>query len=303
MNYSYSILFFLFSLFSYSQSIYFDNGTCKCADATVGDTATISGTVYTVVNNPTIAGQVANGNVNLCTTLVTGMSELFRDNTTFNSDITFWDTSNVTDMWGMFWQASSFNQDIGNWDTSGVIDMRNMFDAASSFNQDIGNWNTAAVTDMKRMFDGATTFNQNLSGWCVSNISSEPSGFATSSVLTNANKPVWGTCPTAFSLNITATSSANYTLSGTDRNGNVSGSDPNLTFSVGDTISFVVNASGHPFYLKTVAGTGTGNTISGVTNNGTESGTITWTPSATGIYYYQCSLHGGMVGTITVNGG
>ena len=30
--------------------------------------------------------------------------------------------------------------------------------------------------------------------------------------------------------------------SGTDRNGNVSGSDPNLTFSVGDTISFVVNA-------------------------------------------------------------
>ncbi len=49
--------------------------------------------------------------------------------------------------------------------------------------------------------------------------------------------------------------------SGTVRNGNVSGSDPNLTFSVGDTISFVVNASGHPFYLKTVAGTGTyGNT-------------------------------------------
>ena len=87
MNYSYSILFFLFSLFSYSQSIYFDNGTCKCADATVGDTATISGTVYTVVNNPTIAGQVANGNVNLCTTLVTNMSELFKDNTTFNSDI------------------------------------------------------------------------------------------------------------------------------------------------------------------------------------------------------------------------
>ena len=89
-----------------------------------------------------------------------------------------------------------------------------------------------------------------------------------------------------------------YTLSGTDRNGNVSGSDPNLTFSIGDTISFVVNASGHLFYLKTVAGTG--NTISGLTNNGTESATISWTPNATGTFYYQCSLHGGMLGTITI---
>jgi plastocyanin len=59
-----------------------------------------------------------------------------------------------------------------------------------------------------------------------------------------------------------------------------------------------VNAAGHPFYLKTTAGTG--NTISGVTNNGAESATVTWTPTSAGTYYYQCSLHGGMVGTITV---
>jgi len=58
-----------------------------------------------------------------------------------------------------------------------------------------------------------------------------------------------------------------------------------------------VNASGHPFYLKTVAGTG--NAISGLTNNGSESATISWTPNATGTFYYQCSLHGG-VGTITI---
>jgi plastocyanin len=101
-------------------------------------------------------------------------------------------------------------------------------------------------------------------------------------------------------LDVTARNSSDYTLSGTDRNGNISGSDPSLTFSVGDTISFVVNASGHPFYLKTAAGTGTGDTISGLTNNGTESATISWTPSATGTFYYQCSLHGGMVGTITI---
>ena len=105
----------------------------------------------------------------------------------------------------------------------------------------------------------------------------------------------------SHTINVSASSTSDYTLSGTDRNGSVSGNDPNLTFTVGDTISFVVNASGHPFYLKTAAGTGTGDLISGVTNNGTESETITWTPDTTGTFYYQCSLHGGMVGTITVN--
>ena len=78
------------------------------------------------------------------------------------------------------------------------------------------------------------------------------------------------------------------------------GADPNLVFYVGDTISFIVNAAGHPFYLKTVAGTGTGDTISGVTNNGTESGIIVWTPTSAGTFYYQCSLHAEMVGTITI---
>ena len=104
----------------------------------------------------------------------------------------------------------------------------------------------------------------------------------------------------SFSIDVTATSNSNYTLSGTDRTGNISGNDPDLIFNVGDTINFVVSASGHPFYLKTVAGTGTGNTISGITNNGTTNQTITWTPTSAGTFYYQCSLHGGMVGTITI---
>ena len=103
-----------------------------------------------------------------------------------------------------------------------------------------------------------------------------------------------------FNIDVTASNSSDYTLNGSDRNGSVSGSDPNLTFNLGDSINFNVNAAGHPFYLKTVAGTGTGNLISGITNNGTENATITWTADNRGTYYYQCSLHGGMVGTITI---
>jgi hypothetical protein len=45
------------------------------------------------------------------------------------------------------------------------------------------------------MFENASSFNQDISGWCVSNINSEPINFLFSSALTDANKPVWGTCP------------------------------------------------------------------------------------------------------------
>ena len=329
------------------------NGTCTCPDATVGDTATINGTTYTAVNNLTIAGQIANNNVNLCTTLVTNMSELFENNASFNSDIGFWDTSNVTNMsymfsgsttfnqnigswdtssvinmnglfndatvfnqdignWitssvtemnGMFSPTASFNQDIGNWDTSNVTDMSYMFNDALVFNQDIGNWDTSNVTDMSYIFYVADAFNQNLSGWCVTNITSEPLPFSEYSSLASSNKPNWGTCPQtpqSYGIDVIANNSANYTLSGTDSNGNVSGNDPGLTFNIGDTINFIVNASGHPFYLKTTAGTGSGNLISGVTNNGVEEGTVTWIPTESGTYYYQCSLHGGMVGAIII---
>ena len=245
------------------------------------------------------------------TSSVTNMNGLFNGASAFNQDIGNWDTSSVTEMNGMFSSTAAFNQNIGSWNTSSVTDMSYMFNDASVFNQDIGSWNTSSVTDMGYMFYIADDFNQDLSGWCVTNITSEPIPFSDYSQLVQVNKPVWGTCPatdstdsnqaeTVFSIDVTATSSANYTLSGTDRDGNVSGNDPNLTFKVGDAINFNVSAAGHPFYLKTVAGTGTGDAISGLDNNGTTNNTISWTPTATGTYYYQCSLHGGMVGTIMV---
>ena len=87
-----------------------------------------------------------------------------------------------------------------------------------------------------------------------------------------------------------------------DRLGGLNGdADPDLDFYVGDTINFDIDTPGHPFYLKTVQGTGTNDLISGVTNNGATNGTVSWTPTAAGTYYYQCSLHNGMYGTITVN--
>ena len=33
---------------------------------------------------------------------------------------------------------------------------------------------------------------------------------------------------------------------------------------------------------------------------GATNGVVSWTPAAAGTYYYQCSVHDGMYGTITV---
>ena len=236
------------------------------------------------------------------TSKVESMYSMFYYASSFNQDIGSWNTSKVENMFSMFYYATSFNQDIGSWNTSSVTDMGWMFYYASAFNQDIGSWNTSGVNDMIEMFRNATAFNRDISRWCVTNISYEPNNFSTNSALMILKKPVWGACPDSFNLDITASSITDYTLSGTDRNGNISGNDPNLTFSVWDTINFDVNAPAHPFYLKTLAGIGIGYNISinDVTNNGATAGKIIWTPTVTGTFYYQCSLHGGMVGTITI---
>lgn len=79
--------------------------------------------------------------------------------------------------------------------------------------------------------------------------------------------------------------------------------NPSLTLLRGKTYEFVVNASGHPFRINTTNTKGTGSEYSsGVTNNGTDSGTVTFTvPSdAPNTLYYNCEHHSNMSGTITV---
>jgi len=80
------------------------------------------------------------------------------------------------------------------------------------------------------------------------------------------------------------------------------GEDVDIWIYQGDTVVFNVNASGHPFWIKTSPTVGTGNGVSGVNNNGVASGTITWntTGSLPGNYYYQCQNHSAMVGNIYI---
>ena len=95
-----------------------------------------------------------------------------------------------------------------------------------------------------------------------------------------------------YNLNVTAQNSSNYTLSGSDQNGNVSGNDPSISAKVGDTLSFNVNSPGHDFFIIINSNGGfiSTNLPSDVSNNGTANGTVTWTPSEAGTYYYICEF-------------
>ncbi len=69
-----------------------------------------------IVNNSNIA---ANKTGNIVTTRVTSMASLFQD-TSFNGDISHWDTAAVTDMNSMFNSATAFNGNISSWNTAAV---------------------------------------------------------------------------------------------------------------------------------------------------------------------------------------
>ena len=98
-NIFYIGLLFLISTIGYAQQIYrAGNGVTIIAapTAVTGDSYTLDGTPYMVVDNATVDAQVNAGNYNIVTTRVTDMSNQFKDKNTFNSDISHWDTSNVT---------------------------------------------------------------------------------------------------------------------------------------------------------------------------------------------------------------
>ena len=126
------------------------------------------------------------------TSSVTDMSYMFSYAASFDQPIGSWNTSSVTDMSGMFTAARSFNQSLDSWDTSSVTDLSYMFALAPSFNQPLGSWNTSSVTDMSDMFARAASFNQPIGSWNTSSVTDMSAMFA---VAHHFNQPLdsWDT--------------------------------------------------------------------------------------------------------------
>lgn len=105
---------------------------------------------------------------------------------------------------------------------------------------------------------------------------------------------------TAINYDVTNDGASAYLFSG---DGLSNASNPDLTLVRGETYTFTVNASGHPFFINETQGTGSSNAYNnGVTNNGSQSGTITFTVpnDAPNTLFYNCEFHSSMTGTIAI---
>ena len=87
------------------------------------------------------------------TSLITDMSELFKDLTIRNIEIDEWDVSNVTNMNSMFAYCRKFEGDgLENWDMSNVRDISNMFKECKNFNGDLSSWKLPKITSLYLTF-------------------------------------------------------------------------------------------------------------------------------------------------------
>jgi len=103
-----------------------------------------------------------------------------------------------------------------------------------------------------------------------------------------------------INFTVTADGTNNYVFNG---GGTTNLTDPTLYLTRGQTYTFSISTTGSPFYIKTSATTGTTNAYTdGVTGNGTDSGTITFTvpQDAPDTLYYISQFYPGMTGTIYI---
>ena len=113
-------------------------------------------------------------------TKINGLSakNLFRFPSTRSSNLTSVPTvltSNITSLFEAFISCTTFNQDISSWDTSNVTNMARLFLIANSFNKNLGSWSIKNVTSMSSMFSSSGMSTENYSrtliGWANSHYS------------------------------------------------------------------------------------------------------------------------------------
>jgi len=101
----------------------------------------------------------------------------------------------------------------------------------------------------------------------------------------------------ARTFSVTNSGASDYVIDGSN--------DPTINLLLGFTYTFSVNASGHPFWIQTSSGAYNASNVynTGVTNNGTDNGTITFAVpyNAPSTLYYVCQHHSNMAGTINIS--
>ncbi len=162
----------------------------------------------TLMNNMFYGATSFNQNIdNWDTSKVAGFTAMFTSASNFNNGMAsgvggtmIWRTNpGVTaSMGSMFYGASSFNQNISAWNTSAVSGMHYMFNSALKFNngQPAGTsggadltFSTSNVTNMTYMFNNAAVFNQNVSSFDTSKVTDMSFMLARTPAFNNGQAP------------------------------------------------------------------------------------------------------------------
>ncbi|MBU2895216.1 BspA family leucine-rich repeat surface protein [Vibrio hepatarius] len=102
-----------------------EDHSIRCDANPPGSVVIIDERLYVVVDNGLLRQEdywqnFIHGKIELCTSHVTDMSDLFAQSPYFNYDISQWDTRRVTNMDRMFKGAKRFKQDLSNWSVEKV---------------------------------------------------------------------------------------------------------------------------------------------------------------------------------------
>jgi len=127
-----------------------------------------------------------------------------------------------------------------------------------------------------------------LSGTCVGSSCCEAGQIYNSA----KNKCISSSTPQEIAYNINVFD--NYELNGNDRKGPVSGIDPTVTLNVGDTINFYLKFSQSSTETFNIKNDNQVN-LQDVTGQGNKTGTVSWTPSVSGTYYYNSNSNSGKI--------
>ena len=253
------------------------------ANNSVGVGTSVPSAEYTLeVRSPVSTGQTAlyvYGDARITGDL--NLDDINLDDATIN-DLTVTDTLSVTGL-STFTAAADFNGDVDidghseldNVNISGFATVATLYAAAG----------IVTVTSVE-------TANINVS------VAATTNDLKVTGVTTSTDIEIY----TQFDVNSTPAPSA-YEFAATGIGFTQATNNPTLYLTRGKNYRFSVNASGHPFYIKTVNSTGTGNAYDdGVDNNGAAVGIITFKVpyNAPDILHYNCSIHSGMHGEIRV---
>lgn len=263
-----------------SGSIFYVSDT----NNSVGVGTSVPSAEYTLeVRSPVSTGQTAlyvYGDARITGDL--NLDDINLDDATIN-DLTVTDTLSVTGL-STFTAAADFNGDV---DIDGHTELDNV--NISGFATVATLYAAAGIVTVTSV----ETANINVS------VAATTNDLKVTGVTTSTDKEIY----TQF--DITNNGSSAYQFAATGIGFTQATDNPTLYLTKGKNYHFSVNASSHPFYIKTVNSTGVGNSYNdGVVNNGAEVGIVTFKVpyDAPDILHYNCQYHSGMHGEIRVGG-